>query len=226
MTHLYTGNPANNPTSITLPDGSDAPSAALWNTPYEGLMDRAAYVIDGATAFTGAKTFADPIEVPSPDGIALPGGTQFTRVQSGSFYDTGGANLTGALLGGGISLAAGGSIRFPLVAIPDGAIIGSVYLKIDPATTVAPANRIKCTIIRTNRDGTISTFTGIQDTVTGASYLAAHEAVFEDFGRGVALSTGSYLLEFAGESGANSGAVIITSPPTILYSLAAADLGG
>lgn len=40
MSSTYSGDPANNPTSITIPSDGDAISAASVNTPLEGLMDK------------------------------------------------------------------------------------------------------------------------------------------------------------------------------------------
>jgi hypothetical protein len=40
----YAGNPASYPASVNLPDGGDAPSAALFKTAYEGCLDRTAFL--------------------------------------------------------------------------------------------------------------------------------------------------------------------------------------
>src|SRR6185295_8620622 len=50
MSHLEPGDPTNYPTNVTLPDDGDARSASSVNVPFEGLLDR--------TAFLKAKVFA------------------------------------------------------------------------------------------------------------------------------------------------------------------------
>jgi hypothetical protein len=44
VSHTYTGDPTNNPTSITLPDDNDLRSAASVNVPFEALADKVAYI--------------------------------------------------------------------------------------------------------------------------------------------------------------------------------------
>lgn len=44
MPSPYSGNPANYPTSINLPSGSDPPTAAIFNTAFEGAIDRSSWI--------------------------------------------------------------------------------------------------------------------------------------------------------------------------------------
>ncbi len=57
MSSVYVGDETNNPTSITIPDDGDDLDVASVNAAFEGLMDKAAYVLEGAATFTGSKTF-------------------------------------------------------------------------------------------------------------------------------------------------------------------------
>jgi hypothetical protein len=78
MTQLYAGNPASYPTNITLPsdDSSDAPQAPLFNTAFEGLADRTAYIAANYASlaiggvFTGGVTFDTSVLFEGPAGFS------------------------------------------------------------------------------------------------------------------------------------------------------------
>lgn len=57
MPTTYLGDETNNPTGITIPSDGDQPVVSSVNAALEGLFDKARYIIEGATAFTGNKTF-------------------------------------------------------------------------------------------------------------------------------------------------------------------------
>ena len=59
MTQLYAGNPASYPTNITIPsdDSSDVPQAPLFNTAFEGLADRTAFIFSNYASFVAGGVF-------------------------------------------------------------------------------------------------------------------------------------------------------------------------
>jgi hypothetical protein len=233
VSHNYTGNSSNNPTAIPLPDDGDPPTAASVNVPFEGLMDKCVTLLDGDVTIGGVKTFG--AQVIFQDEVDLQGGTivisgappdwqlndspTFIRAVKGLPTDGTPAPIAiPATLG--VSPAI---LKWPL-DLPHGCEITEVFCRIDPASGTAAATRVSCQILAIKRDGTTSTPANVQDAVTGASYVAAHEA---DFVVSVTIDNAqySYFIQLTGESGANSGNVAVNANPFCAITVSNVDFG-
>lgn len=119
MATPYSGNPGNYPTSAALPDDGDAPTAELFNVPYEALFDRTANLNSRADAVDGSL----PLLV--PDVQTFDGNGTWTKPDGAVFIDVlcvggggGGGGSSGTTGGGGGG--AGERVRqsFPAGMVP------------------------------------------------------------------------------------------------------------
>lgn len=226
---IVTGNPANNPTSITVADDGEKPKAADVSGPVAALLDKCSHILEGNPTLSGNVTitgdakFDHMIETGiegNPPEWTLNDNPGFTRAIPGVPVDDDGVSIQ---YGPTITLAAVTmTLTWPL-NLPDGALVDNFYLRIDPVTSTAPTTRTTLSVQRLKRDGSGST-TGVADTTTGASYVAEHDAVFP-FSLAIDNESYAYWIILTGESGVTADAVTIKSPPFVHYTLGAVDFG-
>lgn len=230
MAHPYSGNPANNPSSITILDDGDPPVAATWNVPFEGLMDKCVHILDGDTTFTNDKVFncssvgftTGVFNLLMPTVNIQPTGWQFngtdptyTRPVECISIDT----ATGAVKWPVTpTIGVSETHRFELQGIPHGSVLASINLRVDPTNDADPSTRLSVRLRRTALDGSgTTTVATVEDPATGGSYQAAHLFV-AIFTHTIDLETYSYGFEILGEVGGDADPVTMTAPPTITYS--------
>lgn len=220
MSHIYTGAIVNNPTSITLVDDGDPPNAAGVTGVEAALFDKARYTLEGATRFTGVKTLAG-----APPSILLEdsgGGGPVTYVRGICAYYIN--DSSGSVVIPSVNLAAGNAFRTMPSGFPNGAELSEVYVAVDPATGVYPGTPLSLTLQRTSRAGVTSVLATLLDGVTGAAYLAPHEAIFSEFAQVLDLTQYTYELVLNGEVAPNAGNVSIKSYLFCSYKVSAVDL--
>lgn len=244
MSHSYSGNPANNPASITLPDDGDPPVAAAWNVPFEGLADLVAHVRDGDTIFEGNKEFTSGTVEFNSSGVifqnvvSLLGAT--TNINSSGWNFTGtDPSYTRGLAGFSVDTATG-SIKWPITptvgtggethrfaieGVPDLSTIVSIGARIDPANDADPTTRFRIRLMRTALDGSGTTAVAtVTDPLSGGSYQAAH-LFTASFNHQIDLSAYTYAVDLVGESGGDEDNVTLLCPPVITYSVPGPDWG-
>lgn len=229
MSHVITGNPANNPTSITVADDGEKPKVADVNVGLSALLDKCAHILEGNVTFsgnvtfTGDATFDHIIESTiegNPPEWTLADNPDFWRAIPGVPTDENGVAQP---YGPTLTLSpVTNELTWPL-NLPNGALVDAFALLIDPTATAAPTTRTTLSVRRLKRDGTGS-ITGIADSTTGASYIAEHEAAFA-FSLAIDNESYAYWIIISGEQGIDADDVIIKSPPFVHFSLAAVDFG-
>jgi hypothetical protein len=216
VSHTISGDETNNPASVTVADDGDPPQAADVEGPIQACLDKIEYVIKGATVFSGVKHIAGDPPVWEYDDN--PG---FVRVVGGTAIDE-----TAALKELPATLAVSPArLRWEL-DLPHGAQLVEFFCNIDPASGTAAATRTSLQVKALARDGSgFTTPVNVQDTTTGASYVAAHEAVFDASGATIDNVNNAYFVQLTGETGANSGNVSVRGPLFVHFTLPAKDFG-
>ena len=218
---------ATNQTSYTEADDGDDRDAASNNVFLEALADKAAWLEDGATQFSGSKEFLDDVTFEqqlyleptatiefSSEGVATP---RTVNIAGGIF----GFNETGPIVAmlTGYSLPVTATIFVPIVEIPHGATLTNVSIQINPADDALPTTNFSMQLVRklTTAAAPETVWTQV-DTLTGAAYQASHSFQSSQpdhvFDRAY-----SYYLALVGEAGGDEDAVLIEGPPLYSYSL-------
>jgi hypothetical protein len=201
MSTPYSGNAANNPTSITIPsDGDDKPAVSV-NASLEGLMDKIAHTQLPATDDTESYPLATRTVSRVMRGVATSSetaGVSDWAVQNG----INGAIFLQATL-------AGTAVLYQPLDLPDGCTLSSVLVWLDGSGGHGGLPGTMPTARLFKADPTTLTVTQIGITTGDPSNLAAYEAIhFISIGGGIGEvidnSIYRYVVGITGEAGANS----------------------
>lgn len=230
MSTVYVGNPANNPSGITLPDDGDPRDAASVNVPLEGLMDKCVHILDGDATFTNDKLFncssvgftTGVFNLLMPTVNIQPTGWQFngadpsyTRPVECISIDTASGAVKWPVTP---TIGVGETHRFELQGLPNGSVLTSINLRVNPTDDADPTTKISVRLRRTALDGSgTTTVATVQDPASGGSYQAAH-LFTATFAHTLDLTTYSYGFEILGEVGGDADPVDMSAPPTVTYS--------
>lgn len=235
MSDTYTPVDTNDPASYTAPEDGDALDAASVRVMLEGLADKCEFIQDGACTFTDSKSFActsvsfsvgvfnlfmPTVNILATGWTFFGADPEYTRPVECVSIDTGSGAIKWPVTP---TIGVGETHRFELQGIPNGAVLMSINLRVNPADDADPTTRLSVRLRRTALDGSGTTSVAtVEDPATGGSYQAAH--VFTaTFTHTIDLTAYSYGFEILGEVGGDADPVDMQAPPTVTYSMPGPD---
>jgi len=203
---LYSGNPASNPGSITLPDDGDETDAASVTDALKALADKTAHILEGDTQFTGDKKF-EAIEMLGAASVDLVSRAIAKMLKTPSKYPA--ADWSEHNDGYYQTTTAGATSQDWPLDVPDGCVVTGITAYIDPAaghggvnpTLMPKVEFMKQEIAPFSAASVIATAT---DATAAASYEAAHNFSKLDCNETISNRTHRYWFRFHNESGGSA----------------------